>query len=219
MMRIIRSLLPVLLLLLCSCGELSEYDMPDAIKATGMQLGNHSVDMMVGDRFEIPYVITPDSVSNQSVFWQSSDPDIAAFEDNTLVALSVGTTMVKAISVSELLEDSCQVNVIPRWQLSVDNYPYDMVIYADVQVHGQQPDETMTIGALCDDELRGIGEMRTSNGISYMVIRVWSPFEYGDIIRIGCYKQGNAIIEYFPDEFIFDGEAHGTLSNLYPLHL
>ena len=44
-------------------------------------------------------------------------------------------------------------------------------------------------------------------------------FEYGDIIRIGCYRQGQAIIEYFPDEFVFDGESHGTLSNLYPLHI
>jgi hypothetical protein len=205
------------LLILTSCGELFDYDTGDPSAALTMELGRHSVDIMVGDRYDIPTVFTPDSLSNKIVYWYSADTGIAAFDNNTLVGVAVGTTMVKAISVSEQIEDSCEVNVIPRWELHTGGYPYDMVIYADVKVHGEQPSDDMLIGAVCDGELRGIGVKQNSNGISYMLIRVWSPFEYGDIIRIGCYRRGRAVIEYFPDEFTFDGEAHGTLSNLYPL--
>ena len=205
------------LLILTSCGELFDYDTSDPSAASTMTLGRHSVDIMVGDRYEIPTIFSPEELSNRTVYWQSADNSIVAFENNTIIGMAVGTTMVKAISVSEQLEDSCKVNVIPRWELHTDGYPYDMVIYADVQVHGAPPTDDMMIGAVCDGELRGIGVRQSHNGVSYMVIRVWSPFEYGDVIRIGCYRRGQAIIEYFPDEFTFDGEAHGTLSKLYPL--
>ena len=206
--------------LLSSCGEFFEFDPGDAVPAAEMTLARHEVSIMQGDRYAIPAIFEPDTLSNNAVYWESEDTEIAAFVNDTLEAREVGTTIVRAISVSSQIEDSCVVNVIPRWQgVDRSSYPYDMIIYADVTVHGQKPDSTMTFSAFCNREVRGMGEFRKHEGISYMVFRIWSPFEYGDQIRIGCYHQGQALIEYFPEVFTFDGEAHGTLSDLYPLEI
>ena len=75
------------------------------------------------------------------------------------------------------------------------------------------------IGAYVGNELRGVGQMRRLEGTDYMVLRVWSPFSYGDEVRLRCYFRGQARALLFPDVFIFDGERHGTLSSLYPLRL
>ena len=61
--------------------------------------------------------------------------------------------------------------------------------------------------------------MRQWNGRDYMEIRIWSPFRYGGEIRLRCYYRGKARAELFPDVLEFDGNALGTLSNLYPLVL
>ena len=34
-----------------------------------------------------------------------------------------------------------------------------------------------------------------------------------------CIYRGRALVELFPDQMVFDGMAHGTLSNLIPLVL
>jgi hypothetical protein len=59
--------------------------------------------------------------------------------------------------------------------------------------------------------------MREWQGKPYMELRIWSPFEWGDNIDLLCIYRGKARIELFDDIFVFDGETHGTLSNLYPL--
>ena len=66
--------------LLVSCGELTDYELPTAVQATDMSLGMHSVDIMVGDRLQIPCVFTPEEVSNMAVFWSSYDNSVVTFE-------------------------------------------------------------------------------------------------------------------------------------------
>lgn len=205
---------------MCSCDDFYEFEPGDAVPAAEMTLVRHEIDIMQGERYAIPALFTPDTLSNNAIYWESDNKEIAAFKNDTLEAREVGTTLVRAISVSSQIEDSCVVNVIPRWEgVSPSTYPYDMVIYADVTVHGKKPDDTMTIAAFCGREIRGVGELQEAFGVSYMVLRIWSPFVYGDQIRIGCYHHGQALIEYFPDEFTFDGESHGTLSNQIKLTL
>ena len=112
---------------------------------------------------------------------------------------------------------------MPQMYEAPDNYPYDMVIYASVNVHGtmltKENCDSVIIGAYVNEELRGIGQMERRHDVDYMVIRVWSPYRKGDQVELRCYFRGQARAELFSDTFTFDGEMHGTLSNLYPLVL
>lgn len=221
--RMVKVVLPFYLFtfLLLSCGDFWEGGDPSTART--MTLQRKMVNLMVGDRYKIPVLFTPDEVSNQAVWWQAYDTDVATFENDSLVALSEGYTRIYAMSVSDRLQDSCLVNVFPKIYLNPRNYPYDMVIYADVTIHGHQytkaDEDAYIIGAYVNNELRGIGKMREWQGKPYMEIRVWSPLPDFDVFRLRCYYRGQGHVELFPDEFNFDGETYGTLSDLYPLVL
>ncbi|MBR1412950.1 MAG: hypothetical protein IJ577_07480 [Prevotella sp.] len=218
-----KRLLPLCLLtllpLLTGCGEFYEFDQQEAIAAGEMTLGRQSVDLMVGDRFEIPVMFQPETLSNEAVFWLSDNEDVVKFEDNTLLAVGEGTAVVTVISVSGQYQATCTVNVHPVWSFNPNAYAYDMVFYANVTVHGEQFSDDMYLVAYCDDEIRGIAQIREDKGIRYVLIRVYSNFTEGDEIQFKVYKRNSALVEVFPDVVVFDGESHGSLSNLYPLSI
>ena len=223
--RMVKVFLPFCLFtfLLFSCGEYFEFGTQNPVGAGEMRLARKVIPLLVGDHYAIPVQFTPDSLSNNAVFWLTEDDTVAGFENDTLVAYSEGQTLAYAFSSIDLLRDTAMVVVLPQMYLAPDSYPYDMVIYASVDIHGQRLTtencDSFIIGAFVNDELRGVGQMKQLNGINYMVLRVWSPFEYGEQISLRCYYRGQARIELFPDVFTFDGERYGTLSDLYPLVL
>ncbi len=209
--------------LLCSCGEYFEFGANDPVGAGQMQLARKVIPLVVGDHYAIPVLFTPDSLSNNAVYWSTEDTTIAGFENDTLVAYAEGQTLAYAYSAIDLLRDTAVVVVLPEMYVAPDSYPYDMVIYASVAIDGEpltlNNHDPYIIGAYVGNELRGVGQMRRLEGTDYMVLRVWSPFSYGDEVRLRCYFRGQARALLFPDVFIFDGERHGTLSSLYPLRL
>ena len=211
------------ILLLSACGEFYEFNTSEPVTAGQMRLPRRVVSLVVGDHYAIPVDFTPAELSNNAVFWLSEDDAIATFENDTLVALSEGLTRAVAFTTIDRLRDTCWVNVMPEMYMAPSNYPYDMVIYASVDVHGtrltQDNAQPYIIAAFVGDELRGIGQMKRRAGIDYMEMRVWSPFTGGDEVRLRCYYRGEARAELFPDVFIFDGEMHGELTHLYPLVL
>lgn len=202
-----------------SCGDF--WDGGDPVPAREMRLPRKVINLMVGDRYQIPVEFAPEDITNEEVWWQTGNEEVATMDDDYVVGVSEGLTKAYALSVSDRLQDSCLVNVIPGTYLNPNKYPYDMVIYADVTIHGHkytaEDEDSLIIAAYNDFELRGIGKVRTAHGKPYMEIRIWSPFEYGDWIDLMCIYRGKALIELFPVQLQFDGEAHGTLSNLIPL--
>lgn len=205
--------------LLSSCGDYWEGGTPTS--AGTMTLPRKVMSLMVGDKYKIPVVFSPDTVSNHAVWWSAEDASIVSFSNDSVVGMSEGLSRVYAVSVSDRLKDTCLVNVVPKAYVNPHNYCYDMVIYADVSIHGKKytktDEDSLIIAAYVDNELRGIGKMREWQGKPYMELRIWSPFEWGDNIDLLCIYRGKARIELFDDIFVFDGETHGTLSNLYPL--
>ena len=188
-----------------------------------MQLSRKVIPLVVGDRYSIPVTFSPVELSNNTVYWLTEDNTVARFVNDTLVALSEGQTLAYAWSSIDLLRDTCVVVVMPGLYEPMPNYRYDMVIYASVMIHGTPltPDNQHQyfIGAYVNDELRGIGRVEEAHGVTYTVIRVWSPYDYGEEVTLRCYYIGQARTELFPVTFTFDGERHGTLSQLYPLVL
>lgn len=193
------------------------------MKARKMTLGRKVVNLMVGDRYRIPVIFEPDTLSNRSVFWLTEDTKVAVVENDTVVGISQGLTRAYALSVSDLQTDTCWVNVLPEMYLNPKSYPYDMVIYADVTIHGHKytkaDEDSLIVAAYINSELRGIGKMREWKGRDYMEIRVYSPFRYGGEISLRCYYRGMGLVELFPNTFEFDGDTYGTLSNLIQLTL
>ena len=245
--RLLPFYLLTLLPLLTSCGDFYEFDQQSAVEAGEMVLGRDEIYLLKGDEFTIPVSITPEEISNQEVFWYSENEDVITVENGQVKAIGVGTSIITAISVSEQLKATCTVHVLPIWHIIPENYPRDMVVYAQVTIHGEPADESTIVAAFCEDELRGIGEIKEVNGIRYMVIRVYSPYIYGDdtqpsdnpspsgdpnerdedveeteegiteIITFKCLDRKRAELVEFSNKLIFDGEAHGTLSNLYQM--
>ena len=188
-----------------------------------MTLPRRVVNLVVGDHYRIPVTFNPSEASTEAVWWMLADEAVAQFENDTLVGMAEGQTVAYVISVADRLTDSCLVNVLPPLYVPPKGYIYDMVIYAAVNIHGkvytQEDEDSLIVCAYKDRELRGIGKMRRWQDRDYMEVRVWSPFYYGELIDLRCYYRGKAKVELFPDQFIFDGETHGTLSSLYPLVL
>ncbi len=208
--------------LFMACG-LVDFDLDDETpEAVEMHLNFDTVYVMVGDEFALSPEFTPDSVSNHEIYWTSSADSVVTAFNNTLYALSEGEAMVSALSVQNRISDSCYVYVMPRWEVASGDYPHDMVVYAHVTVHGQEPNENMLIGAFRGLECRGIGEWKEWQGKRYMQIRVYSEMmddEDGveERIRFLCYDRTILQVETFPQRINYDGGTHGSLSSLFEL--
>ena len=202
-----------------SCGEYWEGKDPTARE---MRLSRRVINLMVGDRYLIPVEFAPEDVSDNAVWWRTGDMEVAEIDNDTIVGVSEGVTIAYATSVIDLLKDSCRVNVFPKMYIHPKQYPYDMVIYADVTILGHHytaaDEDSLIIAAYINEELRGIGKMKEWNNIPYMEIRIWhhSPEDI-EPVTLTCYWRGQARIQDFDDFFQFDGQTHGSLSDLYPL--
>ena len=207
--------------LLTSCGELFDVDETGETTATTMKVDRDTIDIMSGDSLRLIATFSPPTVANKAVMWQVDNPDIAKLRVDTLVALQPGTTIVTALSAEGMHRDTCVVNVMPQWKLNVHDFFFDTVVYADISVAGRGLGEGIMVGAFVDDELRGIAEMHEAKGKRYAVIRVYGPSTASDldIITFKCYDRRDVRLRSFDVELPFDGEAHGSLSNLIKLHL
>ena len=215
----------VLPFFITSC-DLMEMDEQVDIIPTEMSLGGDTLYIMVGDQFQLHPVFSPDSVTVDDVLWTSSAEQVLSVSDNVFIGLSEGWSLVRAVSVSRQLEDSCYVNVMRRWDTTVREYPYEMMVYANVTVHGQPYNpETMILGAFVDDEMRGVGEFMEWKGQQYVRFRVGSDLPYYDpegieeTVSFRVYYRRELRFEEFPQTIEYDGEAHGTLSDLFTLTL
>lgn len=207
-----------------SCG-LMEID-EDEVAAVEMALGRDTLYIMVGDQFTLQPDIKPESIAISDVYWTSSADTVLSISNNVFTGVGEGWALVKAISVSRQLEDSCYVNVMRRWESTCRDYPYEMMVYANVTVHGQPFNpETMILGAFVGDEMRGVGEVLEWKGRQYVRFRVGSDIRYIDpegvdeTVTFRVYYKQQLRYEEFPQTIDYDGEAHGTLSNLFSLSL
>ncbi len=72
---------------------------------------NDNVTLTVGASKDLKVSITPADASNKLVFWSSSAPDIVSVNDGTIVAHSVGSASITAVSADGCFSDTCSVSV------------------------------------------------------------------------------------------------------------
>jgi len=215
----------VLLLILFStaCGDFWELDSSQMTTAQQMAIDRRVLTLPIGDSCTVPVSFTPDSLHNNTIYWETLDTTVAVFVDDTLIAVREGVTQVVAFTTVDRLRDTCWVQVVGPLSYNYGRYPYDMLLYASVDVHGRHltvdNSDSIIVGAFVGDELRGIGQMKRAHDIDYMALRIESPLSYGESLLLRCYHRGQAYFEIFPDTITFTGESMGTLSKLYPLVL
>lgn len=208
---------------LTSCG-LIDMDMDtEAQPVLSMKLDRDTVYVMTGDRFVLTPVFTPDTISNQAVFFSSDDSDVAQVDDGTIVAVGAGWTTVTAVSASGRFVDRCEVCVIPRWEVSPYAYPDEMFVYAKVTVHGNEPGEDMMVAAMINDEARGVGQWLSVGKYRCMVFRVLNyrigDGEDPDIVSFACYNRKTLKLEFFSQRIAYDGETHGSPAAPFELRI
>ena len=208
--------------LMTSCLKLDIGD--DTLTAYDMSLNYDSVYMMLDDTITLSPVFNPDSVTNKEMFWWSDADSIVYADGNDLIAAAEGITYVRGMSVQHRLEDSCYVYVMPRWEVSPYDYPFEIVVYADVKIGGETPSEDILIGAFKGAEFRGIGKWKEFAGKKYLEIRAYSLYDEvhdgkSEKINFLYYDKKNLRVQRFKQSISFDGETHGTISNLFELSI
>ena len=209
--------------LISSCGDFFELDTHEALKAAKITIGQRVVALATGDVYKVPVSFTPSDVPTTTVLWLAEDESVATVRNDSVVGVGEGITRLFAFSVLDNLRDTCYAYVMPSLEVMAGRYAYDMVVYADVTVHGtpvtQANADDYRVIAFVDDQVRGVGQMRKYKDKEYMELRIWGPSPSSDEqVELRCYLSKEARIEVFATTGLtFDGLQHGSLKN--PLKL
>ena len=217
-------ILLALALQVASCGLLDwDVDSDGSIIVSSMRIKYDTVYVMIGDTVPLQMSFQPDTVNLKDIFIQSSNPNIVWVDTvrNRLEAVGTGWVMVKVESVSARLKDSCAVYVMPSWSVREEGYPYETVFYAHVTKDGyhlsdgslpdlppddddsEDPDENEYVSDDDDDD-----DFEKGDGTGELV---------RELIEFCCYDRSNYHMYRCSVRVPFDGETHGTLSNLFEI--
>ena len=86
----------------------------EIIPPSSVNILQDEYELEVGDEYNMTYQYTVDGMGDLSVTWTSSDPDVAVFENNKLIAKKAGTTTLKAAAVYGDKYDECLVKVYDK---------------------------------------------------------------------------------------------------------
>ena len=212
--------------ILTSCGKPFELEevAEDQLSVTELAVDRHSVDLMVGDIYQVSATVKPDTLAERGIYWESADTTVVRISEGRLVAVGAGETTVKAIAMAGLKSDNCHVRVIEPWVIDPYAFLYDMVVYADVSVNGRAADDNTSVGVFGRDDsggplLKGVGVMRRSaDGRSYMVLRTYSNGDDGESLTLRCYDRSRALLLESKEGITFENNSTlGTLSRLYSI--
>lgn len=212
-------MLASLVVLLGSCGELYEADEEggETIKAT-VTLSQTTLSLMVGDEYKIGVTLSPDTLKNKALFWESADTKVVSMQGDTLRAVAPGETTVTVSWPSQDVSGQATVTVLPVWQMATVTYPYDMLVFASVTVNGRAADDDCVVAVFDEDgNLRGVAQPRTDDGISYMLLRVYSPDGIAETLFLRCYDRTRALVSEAEATLTFSANSLGALSDLYKI--
>ena len=226
----------------CEFFDIDEIGVETAAKIT---LSQDTIYVMQGDTFSINPVFMPDTINITDLFLLPERGDVVEVCGvDKMAAVGEGGTKVYITSVSARILDSCMVYVSPRWEVEQRVWPYETVFYANVTLDGKPLTEDMEVAAFIGSKCRAVGQLKMAHGISYLQLRVgsdwyliddsdinWDDGEEGEydaegltgdnqrrpVIRFRCYDHAHRWLYTTSQYEIFDGETHGTLSDLYEI--
>lgn len=179
---------------LTSCGELFEVNEETPVVPT-VELSNHGIDLMVGNRYLLQTTITPEAMKDASLYWSSDNQEVVRFDGDVIVAVAPGTTKLRVNVVSTTAEDVCDVTVHAPWkEFDPTQYRYDMLVLADVTVNNHALADGDFVGAFsAEGQLRGVGQMlKTAAGKDYMLLRIYSNEMSEEEMLFRCFDAARA---------------------------
>lgn len=206
--------------LFTSCGLIDmEFD-ENIQDVYDMRLDHDTVYIAQGESFVLQPVFTPDTVGNREVFFSSANEEIAYIKNDTIIAESVGETVISAMSVMNEKMAFCHVFVLEPWEINVYNYLSDMVVYVTASIDGVPLDfEKQMVLAYVGPELRGIGKPIVLKDKTVVQIRVYGYIPYDievlplpEYVNIAYYDYDTLMLKHLPINLEFDGETHGSVS-------
>ncbi len=206
--------------MLTSCGMIDmEFD-EDVQMAYDMRLDHDTVYVTQGECFVLQPVFTPDSVGNHEVFFRSADEGIAYIKNDTIIAESVGETVISATSVLNEKMAFCHVFVLDPWIVNIHRFSDDMVAYVTASIDNVPLDfEKQMVLAYVGSDLRGIGKLIEVGDKRVVQIRIYGYLQYGDdeptspeIVDFAYYDREKLMLNRLPVYLKFDGETHGSVS-------
>ena len=226
-----------------SC-ELLDFDVDGDFSkiAAEMALNFDTIYVMQGDTVALVPSFKPDTLNIRDIFVTSSDTGVVSVNllNGRIEAVGTGWTTLYVESVSARLKDSCTVYVTDRWDAAPEDYPYETVFYANVTYGGKPLTEDMRVAAYIGNECCGVGESLSFHGVSLTLLRVRNgsltddnpnlpgdpddpddpddpPVVFKPQISFYLYNKKTFWLYRHPVTVDFDGETHGTLSNLYKI--
>ncbi len=84
-----------------------------AIDVTGVTLDKTSATFAIGDALQLTATVLPSDATDKTVFWTTSDSNIALVQDGTVTGVSTGTATITVTTVDGNYSAQCTVNVLP----------------------------------------------------------------------------------------------------------
>ena len=86
----------------------------EIIPPSSVNILQDEYELEVGDEYDMTHQYNVNGTGDLSVTWTSSDPDVAVFESNKIIAKKAGTTTLKAAAVHGDKYDECLVKVYDK---------------------------------------------------------------------------------------------------------
>ena len=84
---------------------------PQAVLASSVSLDLTSVDIPVGKSITLSAIVYPETTTDKTISWKSSDESVVRVEDGVLYAQKIGSSVVTATCGTKCA--TCTVNVVP----------------------------------------------------------------------------------------------------------
>lgn len=219
------------IILMSSCGDFYTFEETEARPdSVGITVAQDTAYLMVGDTLPLRVIYTYGNTTDNPVFWMPLAEDTikcGVISNDSLTALRAGEMDAVAVCSSVSMQtDTCHVIVLEPWVTdSIARAYQDMIYYAHVTVDGREYDPAnMIVAAFNGDEIIGVGEMKEWSGIRYVQLRMFLDIGAVDestlvSVTVRCYDKSTFNVYQSYDDLYFDGETHGTLSNLLELRL
>ena len=104
------ALLALIIISLTSTVACSGGGADEGAVATSVKLSKVSLNIMIGETYQLESEIIPTSEADQPITWTSTNPAVATCEDGLVTALSAGTTIIKAKTATSA-DATCTVTV------------------------------------------------------------------------------------------------------------
>ncbi len=85
----------------------------DVIEVTGVTLDKNSATFAIGESIVLQAEVAPSNATDKSVFWTTSDSEVATVEDGVVTGVSAGSVVITVTTIDGSYSAQCGIEVLP----------------------------------------------------------------------------------------------------------